>query len=446
MTVLRFDRLAVFFGTLALTLALSLGSASAQMTTDQRVKLLEEQLKIVLQELQAVKGELAATRADAERAETTAQAAQDQAVQVKQAQDAAAKSQEDAGPVVTSGNPKVKLAISGQINRAVNIVNDGDDTDAFFVDNDVSNSRVRFVGTGDMGGGTTLGTVVEVAISPNNSYDVSQDNEDAGDFFDERKVEIFARNDAYGQFSIGKGATASEDTSEYDLSLVAGPIMYSGVADPLGGMQFTDGDSLSGIAVGDAFFNFDGNGREDRVRYDTPVVGPGIQVSVSADSDNRYDLAATWGGDYGDWSGVEIGDFLTLGAVAISDPNIDDVDYRLNGSASVLHMPTGLSLTFSAGMDESDGADPYNIYGKLGWDTEIFSFGQTGFGVDFTHSSNVCSDCDDGNSAGFAAVQVVDDWGLELYSQFRWFSLDTEAGVPGTDDIYAVTIGSRAKF
>jgi len=97
-------------------------------------------------------------------------------------------------------------------------------------------------------------------------------------------------------------------------------------------------------------------------------------------------------------------------------------------------------------MDKADGADPYNVYGKLGWDTEIFSFGQTGFGVDFTHGSNVCGDCDDGNSAGFAAVQIVEDWGLELYSQFRWFSLDTESGTPDTDDIYAVTFGSRAKF
>ena len=446
----RISGIAASCGSMVLALMLSLGSAHAQTVTEERVKYLEQQLNMVLQQLQAIQQELAATKAAAQQANTTAQqatttaqAAQDQAVEVKQAQDAAA---EEGGTVVTSDNPKVKLAISGQVNRAVNVVNDGENTDLFFVDNDVSNSRVRFVGTGDVGGGTTLGTRIEIAVSPNNSYDVSQDDESTGDFFDQRKVEIFARNDDYGQLSIGKGNTASEDTAEYDLSLVAGPIMYSGVADPVGGIQFTDGNVLTGITVGDAFFNFDGNGREDRVLYDSPVFGPGIQFSGSIDADDKWDIAATWGGDFGDWSGVEIGDFVTLAAVAVSDPSINGVDYRLNGSASVLHVPTGLSLTLSGGMDESDGDNPYNIYGKLGWDTEIFDFGPTGFGVDFTHSEDVCDECDEGQSAGLAAVQLVEDWGLEIYSQLRWFSLDTEAGVPDTDDIYVFTFGSRAKF
>ncbi|WP_420347674.1 hypothetical protein [Pelagibius sp.] len=446
MGVRRFGRFAACCGTFVLALGLTLGPVTAQTSTDERVKALEEQLNLMMQQLQAVQRELAQTRADVERARGAAQEAREQAGAVAQAQDTATQERETTQPGVTSGQPKVKLAISGQVNRAVNVVNDGNETDAFFVDNDVSNSRIRFVGTGDLGEGTTLGTRIEIAVSPNNSFDVSQDDEDSGDFFDQRKVEIFARNDDYGQFSLGKGNTASEDTAEYDLSLVAGPIMYSGVSDIVGGLQFTDGDSLTGITLGDAFFNFDGNGRRNRVLYDSPVFGPGVQFSASAASDDRLDLAATWGGDYGDWTGVEIGDFLTLGAVAISDPDIDDVDYRINGSASVLHMPSGLSITFSGGMDEAEEDNPYNLYAKLGWDTEFFGFGPTGFGVDFTHSENVCAECDEGRSAGIAAVQVVEDWGLELYSQLRWFSLDTEAGAPDTDDVFAFTLGSRAKF
>ena len=448
MTVLSAGRGTGLLTAIFLMLVLFGGSASAQMTTEQRVQFLEQQLNLVLQQLQAVQDELAATRAEANRANTAALAAQERASEVEQVQQDVQEQLADQSneAVVSSGNPKVKLAISGQINRAVNLVQDGENGDAFFVDNDVSNSRIRFEGTGDLGGGTTLGTRVEIAVSPNNSYDVTQDDEDAGDFFDQRKVEIFMRNDDYGQLSIGKGSTASEDTAEYDLSLVAGPIMYSGVADPIGGIQFTDGSMLTGIAVGDAFFNFDGNGRADRVLYDSPVFGPGVQFSASADSDDRWDLAMNWGGDYGDWTGVEIGDFLTLGAVAVSDPSINGVDYRLDGSASILHLPTGLSLTVSGGMDHADGDDPYNLYGKLGWDTEIFDFGPTGFGIDYTYSEDVCGECDEGKSAGIAAVQLVEDWGLEFYTQFRWFWLDTEAGVPDTDDIYAVTIGSRAKF
>ena len=49
--------------------------------------------------------------------------------------------------MVTSRQPELELSISGQINRAVNVLGDGDGTEVTFVDNDVSNSRIRFVGT-----------------------------------------------------------------------------------------------------------------------------------------------------------------------------------------------------------------------------------------------------------------------------------------------------------
>ena len=348
--------------------------------------------------------------------------------------------------VVSADNPdKIKLAISGQINRALNVAADGRDTKAYFVDNDVSNSRVRFVGTGNITPDTLLGTRMEIAFSPNNSFDVSQDDESTDDFIDVRKVEAYARNDSYGQFLFGKGQAAGDDTAEFDLSLVAGPIMYSGVADPVGGLFFTADDELTGLTVGDAFFNFDGD-RQDRVRYDTPVVGPGLQLSASAGDDQRYDVALNWGGDYGDWTGVEVGPFTTLGAVSFQDPSEDDVDWRVAGSFSGLHNPTGLSLTVSGGMESFDeGDDPYNLYGKIGWDQSFFSIGDTGFGVDFTYSENVSAENDEGTSFGFAAIQLLEDYGTELYAQFRVFDLDRDDS-PAVDEIYVGTVGTRVKF
>ncbi|MDJ0610961.1 MAG: hypothetical protein QNJ67_18450 [Kiloniellales bacterium] len=348
--------------------------------------------------------------------------------------------------VVSADNPdKIKLAISGQINRAINVVGDGRDTDAYFVDNDVSNSRVRFVGTGNITPETLLGTRMEIAFSPNNSSDVSQSEESPDDFIDVRKVEAFARNDSYGQIQFGKGQAAADDTAEFDLSLVAGPIMYSGVADIVGGLFFTENDELTGIRVDDAFFNFDGK-RQDRVRYDSPVIGPGLQLSGSAGDSQQYDVALTWGGDYGDWSGVEVGPFTTLGAVSFQDPDADDVDWRVAGSFSGLHNPTGLSLTVSGGMDSFDeGDDPYNLYGKIGWDQSFFSIGDTGFGVDFTYSENVSAENDEGTSFGFAAIQLLEDYGTEIYAQFRVFDLDRDES-PAVNEIYVGTVGTRVKF
>lgn len=405
--------------------------------------MLEEQLMLLQQELRSLQQEQVETKAEAERARAAALEAQDQAQEIIQAQDA-----EEVDPVLTDGPPKVKLAISGHINRAVNVAADGDNTKAYFVDNDVSTSRFRLVGSADLGGGATVGTQIELGISPNNSFDVNQRTEDSGDFFDQRKVEAYVRHDDYGRVQLGKGSTASEDTAEYDLSLVAGPIHYSGVADIVGGLNFVDGETLTGIRVADAFFNFDGLGRKDRVTYDSPIIGPGLQISGSAISNQRWDVALKWGADYDDWSGVEIGDFLTLAAVSLSDPQADGVDYRFNGSASVLHQPTGLSLTVSGGIDKNNGNDddPHNIYGKLAWDTEFFSFGPTGFGIDFTRGKDICADCDNGYSSGLGFVQVLEDWGIELFAQARWYTLDVDPSLDSVSDMWVGTVGTRAKF
>ena len=281
-------------------------------------------------------------------------------------------------PVISSSQERVKVSISGQVNRAVNFANDGDSTKAYFVDSDVSNSRTRVLGLANYNDDIRFGGLLEVAFSPNNSFDVSQDNEVSDDLIDVRRAETGVDSKRWGRLWFGKGSAATDNVAEYDLSGID-VIMYAGVADIVGGLQFRDDDGdLTGLTVGDAFFDFDGD-RQDRVRYDTPVFGPGMQFSVSAGADQRYDAALNWGGDFDQWSGVDIGSFTTLAAIGISDPSDDGVDYRLRGSGSVLHNPTGLNLTFSGGMDQADEGDPYNLYAKGGWYGTLNSLGNTGW-------------------------------------------------------------------
>ena len=60
--------------------------------------------------------------------------------------------------VITSDGPeRIKLSISGHVNRAINVVNDGKETKAYFVDNDNSESRINIVGTGKINDDLTLG-------------------------------------------------------------------------------------------------------------------------------------------------------------------------------------------------------------------------------------------------------------------------------------------------
>jgi hypothetical protein len=56
----------------------------------------------------------------------------------------------------------VKLTVSGQVNRGVLFVDNGDTSDIFHVDNDNSSTRLRFVGTGTLTEDVTVGSQIEV--------------------------------------------------------------------------------------------------------------------------------------------------------------------------------------------------------------------------------------------------------------------------------------------
>jgi predicted porin len=347
-------------------------------------------------------------------------------------------------PVTDYDAPRIRIDIAGQINQAFNFAADGKDAKGYFVDNDASGSRLRFAGVSTFPEGPQVGSTLEIAFSPNNSFDVNQENERAGDFIAVRRAELWVRDDRYGRLMFGHGSAATDNTAEFDLSLVSGPIMTSGVEFIAGGMLFSDGHDFTNVRIENAFFNFDGQ-RMGRVRYDSPMFGP-VQLSISAGSDQRYDAALTFGGDYDHWSGVDLPGFTGLAAIGISRPNQDGADYRVAGSGSLLHDATGLSLTVSSGYDGgTDGGTPYSVYGKLGWDTRLFPFGPIGFGVDYDWNENLLEGGDRSQSVGIAAVQSLENWGIELYTQLRWYTVDRDAD-PGLDDIWLGTVGTRVRF
>jgi hypothetical protein len=407
--------------------------AAPAVAQDERVEQLEQQMQQMQQQFEQ---QMRRMQAEIERLKESGAETADTVERVEQ-------QVTDREPIASSGSDELALTISGQINRAFNVVDDGDKTKFYAVDNDVTNTRFRLVGEATVDD-WTFNSVLEQALSANNSYDVSQDNESSGDFLDTRKAELSARNDRFGAFFGGKGQGASDDVAEYDLSLVALGIMYSGVADPVGGIQFTESGNLTGETIGDAYANFDGLGRYNRLMYVSPNFG-GAQLAGSVGDDQQWDLALKFGYDYNDWTGIRIGPFTTLAGVAISDPSEPGVDYRLNGSVSTIHDASGLGLTLAAGGDDADRDNPYFVYGKLSWDADFFDFGDTGFGVDLQYNENVLADNDSGYSLGVAALQQVDALGADFYAQLRYFDYDNDEG-PSFDSVLGATTGFLVRF
>lgn len=408
-------------------------SAQEKSVDAEKIERLERLIEAQQQQLESLQQQMNQLKKSAADAQTEAKEAKIVAEEAK------TTVQAPVGKVVTSGGgERIKLAVSGQVNRAVNIVDDGRDTDAYFVDNDNSESRVRFDGTAKATDDLTVASRIELTIGPNLAGQVNQNDQETNNIFDQRWAEVSLDSKRFGKLSLGKGATASYGSGAVDLSQT-GVISYATISDTAGGMLFrqTSDDTLTNVRIADAFNSFDGLNRRNRVRYDTPTFY-GFHFATSAISDQRYDAALFWGGQgYG---------FKAAAGGAIADPNLDDTDLQYNGSFSLLHEETGLNLTLSTGfLDRDNQGDGQNYYAKAGWLRRFFSFGETAFGVDYTRSLNLPTDSDDGYSVGVAAVQSFDKYGAEIYWLYRLHSLDRDVE-PGVQDINVVSIGTRVKF
>ena len=211
---------------------------------------------------------------------------------------------------VSSGGDKIKVSLSGQIDRAEIYGDDGISNNVRNVDNRISSTRFRLVGEGRVNPETTLGTNFELEVIPNpsNTTTLLQNAPQAAANVSLaiRQAEVFAAGLGWGDARLGFGSTASYLTSEFDLS---GTFIahYVGFAEMDGGFAFRQkGNALVpggpagrlvlspngafGPAVGSVFNNFNGLLRNDRVRYDSPV-WEGMQFSTSYLDGGAWDAA-----------------------------------------------------------------------------------------------------------------------------------------------------------
>ncbi len=367
-----------------------------------------------------------------------------------------------AGEVVSS-NDKVSVSLYGQVNRAMSWVNDGEESYLNHVDNDNSSTRFGFEAKAKGSDTLTVGANMEWEYQQNPSNKIYQSITSDDDGLAKRKLEVYLDFANIGTFTLGHGSTASDGTSEVDLSgtTVAGYALTTCWAESF---KFFDKNTngLSATTVGGVMSDLDGNSRKDRFRYDTPQFA-GFQISASTfefdtvdntativnKHDPAYDIVLRYSGKFGD--AVKL-----AAAVAYSDyPSTDAAnaeDSLVNGSLSVLF--SGISVTVAAGQQDlsnvaETNADSENYYYvKLGYMADFWSVGTTAFAVDYG-KYNEFSGIKDDEASTYAiyAVQNLKNWGAELYTGYRIHKLEDR---PSTnehfEDIGAFFLGTRIKF
>lgn len=338
----------------------------------------------------------------------------------------------------------VEAKISGQVNKGIMRADDGINSELFFVDIDNSSTRFRFTGSEDIGSGVKAGIVWEVEYQGNDSDKVTLfplSKNTPGPTFGERKAEVYFSG-PWGQVTLGQGDGAMNGGTEVDLSGTS-VISYAGTADIGRAIVFRTAAGGAGPTLGSSVSQQDFESRYDRLRYDSPKLGP-VTIAVSTGTSSGLDVL-----EYGVRFNVTLGGGNKLaGAFGMSSKDLDTVtpgsggDQDTTGGSISWLSPMGWNVTFSTSNVENEAVpvkkDSDNTYVKLGYKT-----GPHAFSVDLGMGDDQAAIGDEGETKGFAYVYTASK-AVELYGGYKVVSLDR----PGTsfEDITIATVGSRIKF
>lgn len=330
----------------------------------------------------------------------------------------------------------IEVRLSGQINRAILHVDDGEDSDQFFVDNSNSSTRFRLSATAPLTSGLRLGGIFEPEFQSNPSQDVSMGTRDVAPELAERHMDVFLEG-GFGKVSLGQGDGAANGGTEVDLSGTA-VANWANASLIGGGFGFRDGAAFVGPTIGDSINNQDFESRYDRVRYDSPkFAGFSVAASLGSKGDQDAREVALW------YSGDLGGLGRLAGAIGFSKQTDSGVggedDETTGGSVSWLH-GSGFNVTLAHSRRDFRATDDEGkfTYAKLG-----YKFGKHAVSLDWGKGEDISDLGVEGTVVGLGYVWTPVAW-ADIYAAAKRHSMDA-SGVDA-DDINIFMVGTRVKF
>lgn len=348
------------------------------------------------------------------------------------------------------GNRKVSLTVSGWVNEAIFLWDDGVEHDAYVGTNYVEQSRFRFVGEAKINKDVSAGYTLEIGVQghPSNRWDQdnisSQSPAEANREYalNLRKSSWFLKSKTYGKFTVGYDAMAT-----YHLLDDADPTLTRNVNDVEGAGVFlaafklrSDGNYIGKLRWTDALRGIanttPGDGlRRDIIRYDTPE-WHGFSGAAAFGETYIGDLMAQYKGEIGDymllvrggwgWSNDPgstmegtLGSFVVGGTSCISGSSTTtstpDFHCRWGGVGStIMHNPTGLFLYGGWGQITATTAHVFPVgtvyeptsnmfFLQPGIERKWFDLGKTNIFAEYRRD-------DSGSAVGRTLSSNVDTW------------------------------------
>lgn len=400
----------------------------------------------------------------------------------------------------TKGNSNVSFEVSGWINRMILAWDDGDSSDAYIVDNVASRSRIEFTGSAKIARGWSAGYILSVGLDDTASNDVDQFNSTGEEQIELRHSAWWVRSNRFGTVSVGHTSTATDDIILHDvggimpgaanISTIGGSFIVRHADDPETGEDaLIPRTTLDDFAAGASVDTL----RRNVVRYDAPRFSGlwgNLDLSAAWGEDDFVDTAANYSLNWNDWkirSGIGYLHDTTEGSrVGIGTRDREEV----KGSASILHIPSGMFATAAYVHREFHGNDPSDqavfgenttglvtpdgsnrpatdyLYTASGLRKRYTSLGDTSIYGEWARVDDAIAGLNEAGlgevtdsrleMVGAAICQNIDTAAMDVYLGFRHFSFDTQgvrsfAGTvrdspePLTDINFAYA-GARMKF
>ena len=311
----------------------------------------------------------------------------------------------------------VDFEISGHVNRALFITDTDSGTSGMEADNGSSGSRIRVVGSGEMMDGTTAGLNLEYGAGG-----------DGGSSLSLRYADLHYSGE-FGKVSIGHGNDGGEGSVYSDKSGVTG--IGHGQATGEASSATSEALSATGEAlsnVTDYYGSLDGGGsRGNRIRYDTPSIGP-VSAAISVGNGDELSAGVTLSQSFGDTSfGAKVGTTQSPG------------DNGTVSASAGAKLASGLTVSGAWGSQEG-AADPSFFQVMVG-----YVAGDTSVAASWYASSDFENDGSTGTVIGIGVNHNLPTIGANVYVAAQSYAAeDATAGID--TDATVLMIGTRIKF
>ena len=393
---------------------------------------------------------------------------------------------------VRKGNRKVSVQLSGFVGHNVMFWDDSTRRDVYIGDGGNYGSRFRFKGSATIRTGLTAGFLYEFGINENALGAMDQhhktseraNGDDLGGAVSLRDSTVWIKDRRLGMVKIGHGSTATDNLILVNLGNTSGAAtsdvaLYNGgfnlaVAGVYQGSVSAATGAWSGVAWKDVLGSGFDTSRRNHVLYETPTLA-GFSLQTAVAEDNFWDIAVRYANE---WNGVRV----AFGIGYLRDTEFDEADIatpwvcnknctkeisEFKGSASIMHVPSGLFLTGAWGRRTFDltatdatttvpAATEATFWYLAGGISRNFTgMGNTVLYAEYSNhadflalNAKLGATASDADMWGLGVVQHIDAAAMEVFLAYKSYSGDFSVGAAKTklDDFSAVIAGTKINF